>query len=372
MLKHYRNYKNETIETLSIPFTSRMKEFFANGDFPLITNPLVKRETVIIGMFILRPFDKSWSEKIVRNTGSLSIYDVENWVYNIDGLSGGGVIANGNLMDGYRLAMQYAITDAVIIGSSTVINDGIPEKDGSPGYMWLPQYCADWPHLKAADPEMMSRFKEQRKLMQQLGYASQREYPAQIVVTRSGNKSDPDLLSASIFHENLPDGSPIEVYIISSETGAAQIRKRAVEFNLENRIDDILIILSSDNNPDDIDLTKLPGVLFKDYNIILANHDGGKKVLEAFCQAGIIDQFNFTFARKTSLRDAVKNNPDIDPETRKTILKDFKSRSKNFFDTENGVMPDNFPVAEIIVDEVDEAAVVLLDTRKIKSFKGNK
>ena len=160
--------------------------------------------------------------------------------------------------------------------------------------------------------------------------------------------------------------------IVTSETGAGKIRKRAADYNLEHRIDDILITLSPGNNPDNIDLPKLPGILFKDYNIILANHDGGKKVLEAFCQAGIIDQFNFTFARKPSLYDAVKSSTDIDDKTKKMVLNDFQARVINFFDTDTGRMPETFPVAEIIIDEPDEAAVVVLDTRKVRLFKEKK
>lgn len=369
MLNHFRTYINEELIATKIPFTKGMQTFFKNGDFPLITDPLKTKETAIIGMFILRPEKDTWSNPIIKEDGTLSIYNVEHWIYTIDGLSGGAVIANGNIMDGYRLAMQYAISDAVIIGSKSVVNEGISDVHGRPGYMWLPQCCAEWPHLRAADPDMLDRFRKQRKLMQELGYASKRDYPAQIAVTRSGNKTEPDLLSASIFHEELPDGSPIESYIVTSKTGASKIRKRAVSYNLEKRIDDILIILSPDNNPDEIDLPKLPGVLFKDYNIILANHDGGKNILKAFCKAGIIDQFNFTFARKPSLYDAVKNSLDIDEKTKKMILNDFQARSINFFDTENGSIPKSLPVAEIIVDEPDEAVVVVLDTRKIKNFK---
>ncbi len=368
-LEHSRIFRDESRIEVKIPFTEGMKEFFKDGDFPLTADPLRSRETAIIGMFILRSAQDIWFEPPVRADGSLSIYDVEHWIYNIDGLSGGGVIANGNIMDGYRLAMQYAITDAVIIGSSTIINDGVPKDDGSPGYLWLPQHCAEWSHLKSADPGMMDRFRKQRKLMQQLGYASQREYPAQIAVTRSGNRTEPDLLSASIFHERLPDGSPVEAYLVTSKTGAGKIRERAADYNLDHRIDDILIPISPDHNPGEIDLPRLPGLLFKEYNIILANHDGGKKVLEAFCQAGIINQFNFTFGRNPSLYDAVKQNPDINDVTKIKILQDFPSRIREFFDTDSGRMPDSFPVAEIIIDALDEAAVVVLDTRKIRSFK---
>jgi hypothetical protein len=368
-LKHTRVYYNKNLINTEIPFTEGMQKFFKDGFFPLISNPLKSKKTAIIGMFILRPGKDTWSDPIIREDGTFSIYDIKHWIYYIDGLSGGGIIANGNVMDGYRLAMQYAITDAVIIGSNTIINDGTSKENGDPGYVWLPQYCAEWPHLKKADPEMMDRFKKQRKLMQELGYVSKREYPAQIAVTRSGKENSPDLLSASIFHENFPDGSPIEAYIITSKTGASRLRNRASVYNLEKRIDDILIVLSPDNCPDDIDLPELPGVLYKDYNIILANHDGGKKVLKAFCKAGIIDQFNFTFARKLSLYDSVKNNMDIDDKTKNMVLKNFQTHTIDFFDTEHGEIPGNIPFAEIIVDEGDEAAVVVMDTRNIKSFR---
>jgi len=369
MINHQRTYRDESLISVSIPFTEEMKYYYKNGDFPLITDPLKTKRTTIIGMFILRPGVESWTAPQIDANENLSIYEVKNWIYNIDRLSGGGIIANSNLMDGYRLAMQYAITDAVIVGSNTIINDGTPKKDGTPGYLWLPQYCAEWPHLKEADSEMLVRFKKQRKLMQKLGYASKREYPAQIAVTRSGKRTDPDLLSASIFHEKLPDGSSIEAYIVSSMKGAEKIKKRATEFNLENRIDNMLIILSPENNPDEINLSELPEVLYREYNIILANHDGGKKVLEAFCNAGIIDQFNFTFGRTPSLYEVVKKNSEIDIEIKKSVLKNFNSCTINFFDTENGSIPKKFIVAEIIADEPDEAAVVVLDTRKIRSFR---
>ncbi len=370
MLNHYRIYLDERRIEVKIPFTDEMKYFFKDGDFPLVADPLKTRKTAIIGMFILRPAFETWTEKPVQDNGQLSIYEVKHWVYNIDGLSGGGILANENLMDAYRLAMQYAITDAVIIGSSTIIKDGVPKEDGSPGYLWLPHYCAEWPHLKKADPEMMNRFRAQRKLMQRLGYASHRKYPAQIAVTRSGKKTDPDLLSASIFHEKLPDGSPIETYIVTSKKGAEVIRERAADYGLEHRMDNILIPLSPEHDSAEIDLHRLPGYLFNNYNIILANHDGGKMVLEAFCNAGIMDQFNFTFARKPSLYDAVRLNADIDESLKNKILRDFSSRTRDFFDTESGRMPKSFPVTEIIIDEPDEAAVIVLDTRKIRSFQG--
>jgi len=367
-LEHSRIYRNDTHIAVKIPFTEEMKEFFGNGDFPLIKDPLKERATAIIGMFILRPGSKAWTEPILRHDGSLSIYDAENWVYSIEGISGGGIIANGNVMDGYRLAMQYAITDAVIIGSNTIVKDGVPGKDGNSGYLWLPQFCAVWPHLKASDPKMLNRFKGQRKLMQQLGYASRREYPAQIAVTRSGKETDPDILSASIFHEKLPDGSPIETYIVTSSTGAARLRQRSAAYGLEHRINDILITLSPAEKPGELELQRLPEILFRDYNIIIANHDGGKTVLEAFCQEGIIDQFNFTFARKPSLFRAIENSSEIPEETKTFILNHFNENTMNFFDTESGKLPEHFPVVEIIVDEPDEAAVVVLDTRKIRSF----
>ncbi|MEW5816037.1 MAG: hypothetical protein AB1798_11675 [Spirochaetota bacterium] len=369
MQLHYREiFLDEKRMAVKLPFAESLQDFHPHGCFPLVEDPKQTGRTVIIGMFVLRPAHTTWKEPIIKSDGSCSVYDVKDWVYNINTISGGGIIANGNIMDGCRLGMQYAITDAVIIGSSTVLNDGIPRPDGSPGYRWLPCICTEWPHLKQADPRMMERFLAQRRLLQNIGYASPRTYPAQIVVTRSGKATDPDLLKASIFHEHLPDGKPIEAYIVTSRQGAELLRARASKFGLGDRIEEMLIILSPPGEPGNIDLKLLPEKLYNEYNIIMANHDGGAKVLKAFCAVGIVPQFNFTFARTPSLYDVVATTDILDEARRRRILTNFHNLVLNFFSTADGTMPREFAIVQVLVDGPDEAAILVLDTRKIITF----
>ncbi len=367
-LRHKEIYIDDALVAVKLPFTKRMQEFHPDGNFPLLDDPIKSECTSIIGMFILRPARQAWEKPVLKEDGSCSVYDVKDWVYNLNSINGGAVIANGNIMDGYRLGMQYAVSDAVIIGSSTVLNDGLPDSDGTPGYTWLPYNCTEWPHLKAADSKMMDRFLEQRKLWQDMGYVSDRTYPAQIVVTQSGKETTPDLLSASVFHEHHPDGTPVETFILTSKSGAENIKTRAGKYGLAERINDMLIILSPQDDPHKIDLPELPGILYTKYNIKIANHDGGAMVLRAFCEAGIVAQFNFTFGRRPSLFEVVKSSLVIKDEERNRVLDDFDHLVLKFFNNHDGSIPGNISIAQIIVDEPDEAAVLVLDTRNVRAF----
>jgi hypothetical protein len=81
------------------------------------------------------------------------------------------------------------------------------------------------------------------------------------------------------------------VYIISSIEGRKKIRERMSNYpDLISRQDEILIDLSPDENPFEIDLPRLPKLLHDKYDIRIINHDGGREVLQQFCQAKIISQ----------------------------------------------------------------------------------
>jgi hypothetical protein len=367
-IKHKTTFLDRSRIAKELDFTPAMQKINPDKTFPLLEDPQVNRKALIMGMFVLRSAYRDWTSPIIKEDGTNSIYDIENWIYNLNSINGGGVIANGNLMDAYRLGMQYALSDAVIVGSTTVINDGTPKPDGTRGYLWMPYECANWPHLKEADPHMLERFAEQRESFRKQGYASNREYPAQITVSRSGKASDPDLLSASIFHEKHPDGAPIEAYIITSIIGAEKIKIRAAQFGLEDRIDDILIIQSSPDSPEELDLETLPERLYREFDMKLVNHDGGAMVLEAFCKAGIIPQFNFTFARTPALRKTIEKSPIISDADRPGIIENYDNLIVPVFSNSDGKLPKEIKVAQIIQDEYDEAVVAILDTRGVKGF----
>lgn len=360
-IKHKDVYEDSEKIATKLPFTNEIREIHENGYFPLITDPLKEKKTSFVGMFVLRPAKEAWTTPVTKD----SLKDVKNWTYNIAGLDGGWLIANGNLMDAYRLALQYAISDAVLVGSTTVSKEGTPH-NGEKGYIWHPYGPASWPHLAAADPKILQKVMDQRKSFQEKGYLSTRKYPAQIIVTQSGKPSEPDILEASIFHETTPEGEPIEAYILTSHAGAEKIRERASKFGLESRMNDILIPLSSQENPAIMDLSGLPKLLYDKYDIKMANHDGGALVLSEFAKAGILDQMNLTLTRQQSVYDVLNGTNKVEKEKKDEILLDFDQRLSYFFGTLNGKISDGLVPVHILADYLDEAAVVTFDARQLK------
>lgn len=367
-VSHKTVYLDSKKTAVEIPFIPAMQEICPDKSFPLLDDPQKTKSTLMIGMFVLRAAYDEWVDPIIREDGSFSIYDVNKWIYNINTISGGGVIAHGNYMDGFRLGLQYGISDAVIVGSNTIATDGVPRPDGSRGYLWMPYECADWPHLKETVPQMSDLIREQRMAFQQRGFASDRAYPAQIAVSRSGRCHGGELLSASMFHEKHPDGTSIEAYILTSTNGAVRLRKRAADLGMDKRIDDILIVHSEAKSPDEIDLKSLPEMLYRDYDIRIANHDGGAMVLQSFVKAGIVSQFNFTFCRKSSLKEAVKTSFLIPENDREKVLREFDTIVQPLFSNAEGKLPRDIEIAQIIQDDVDEAVIAVLDTRSIGKF----
>lgn len=143
-------------------------------------------------MFVLRPSMVSWSKSILNENlqPHESLFEIPCWAYNVQGLDGGWMISNRNALDAYRLAFQYGISDAVMVGSRTVSEEGCNKHftDGSAklGYLWQSYEVCKWPSLYDIDMKLFSKIEEQRKLLQNLGHISQRQYPAQIFVTYSG------------------------------------------------------------------------------------------------------------------------------------------------------------------------------------------
>ena len=352
---------------LSLPLTREIKRICPDESFPLLEDPLKEQKTLMIGMFVLRPFRQTWQTPEEEKYPGESLFETEDWIYNIDSASGGGFIAGGNLMDGFRLGLQYGISDAVLVGSSTVVNDGIPSRKNGDGYIWMPYNCASWPNLKLAVPDMMAIIREQREIFRKKGYASRRDYPAQIVVSRSGKSAAGKILSARIFHDTLPDGAPMESYILTSQSGAEELKKEAETLGMTDRINKILITHSSAGKPEEIDLKTLPERLFREYDIRIANHDGGALVLKAFLQAGIIPQCNFTFCR-TSVTETIDKNRELPKEELDRIRAGLDRTARKMFSEERGRMPRMLKVRQLIQDEKDEAMVVVLDSRDVRDF----
>jgi hypothetical protein len=46
------------------------------------------------------------------------------WSYNFNGLDGGWLISKSNAIDAFRMAIQYGLSDAVMIGAKSVSLEG--------------------------------------------------------------------------------------------------------------------------------------------------------------------------------------------------------------------------------------------------------
>jgi len=374
----------------------------------MTTDPHKSKRACIIGMFVLRPASVAWKEIDIQS----SMYsDSLDWAYNLRGIDGGWLVANGSAVDAYRLAMQYALSDAVIMSSNNVSSEGVTvtAKDGTrkQGHLWQPYYPCSWGHLASSDPELLCRLEEQRCEWQKLGYLSDRKYPAQIIFTVSGRKypSAHDFLEASIFTERHPDGSEIEVYILTSQAGAIEIEQRIMESfpHLACRIEKMLISIppphqdssgtfldecppsdcsvlnsSPKDLSTDINIALIPSILYKRFNMHIVNHDGGAEVLWRFFEAGACAQMNLTLCRQQSLLEVLRENPNVSESERQEALSNFTERVQYFYQAarrdDNNVsshgttnsepcstsIPSYMKPLSVIVDGADSVAVVTL------------
>jgi len=241
----------------------------------------------------------------------------------IEHFNGGGLVANGSSLDAYRLGMQYGLSDAIIMSSNNVSADGVDNKHRK-GYLCLAYGPCQWPHVAAIDEHLEEKFLRQRGLWHQLGYLSSRKYPAQIVISYSGLKygDSPDFLAGRIFHDCHPNGESIECYIVTSELGAQRILERSHAFNLQDRIERMLIVLpppcdSSTARPNtELDLTLLPSILYEKYDMKIVDHDGGQKVFNAFSKAGIMSQLNLSLGRQQTLQQIITSKAATTPALR--------------------------------------------------------
>ena len=157
--------------------------------------------------------------------------------------------------------------------------------------------------------------------------------------------------------------------------------------HLSGRLDSLFIELSPLNQPDEIDLARLPYYLYEKLDVRIVNHDGGKRVLQRFCQANVLAQMNITLARQRSVWDVIttsKKLPQLSQPTVVTAAQErFDSSAEIFFnntfpastaintngDTNpSGALPKAFIPFNVISDRKDEVAVVAFDCRSATNF----
>jgi hypothetical protein len=385
-LSHKTIFEDSSKVELNLELIPELQAYHHHGRFPLLLDPHQRQQALFLGMFVLRPMSQPWTASILQDSSqeklSPALYELAGgWSFNFKGLEGGWLIANGCAVDGYRLGFQYGISDAVIIGSRSVCEEGcdpLPSSDSASaqgdanhrrGYIWQPYGPLQWSHIKAIDAELVEKVAKQRVRWQEQGLLSSRKYPAQIIITWSGEKyeSARDFLEARVFNEVHPDGSPYEVYIITSTRGAERIRQRASTYGFNSkRIDEILIIASPEGNPEDIDLQSLPSLLYRRYDMRLINHDGGQYVLDKFIQAKILPQMNLSLCRKHSLEQVLQSSSILSVEQRSYALMHYPGNCQNFFTSSvDGSVPRSLQAFQVIVDEHEDIGIVCFDSRSL-------
>ena len=366
-LSHRCVYEDNSSIALKLSLGDELGPLGGGATFPLVEDPRNSDRTSIIGMFVLRPARAAWTATLLEQGKPLSMFNASDWCFNVRGVDGGWLIAGGNPLDAYRLALQYGLADAVLVGSNTVSKEGVDHGD-QPGYLWQPYGPAAWPHLAAIDPNLPGKIARLRTAWQQQGVLSARKYPAQIVVSQSGEHRPPanDLFAASVFKEKHPDGSPIEVYVLTSAAGAERMRGRAAAYGLAQRIDSILLPLSPPGKPEELDIPNVPTLLRKKLDIRLANHDGGQTVLSKFSEAGVLSQMNLTLMRGRAVFDLLASTDRISAAELADITDAFDAKRQLFW-SGNHKLPATLKVMSVLAD-AGEGVVVSFDARRVRGL----
>ena len=372
----------------SSPYNSRMALSWSSwqervtGDgtlFELLEDPKTTQRAVIIGMFVVRPLSIACSLESSEHKGALQklIGEEYDWVYNVNapGLAGGGVISNGNAFDGYRLAVQYGLSDAVLVSSKTASLEGT----GEGGYVWVSSNPCSWPHVKARfGDELHAAIAATRKEWQDAGALSRnRQCPAQIVLTHSGERHEgsADFLDARVFLEEEQLG--LECYILTSALGRDVVCARASSKGWSpERIDRTVLVCSRADSPATIDLQEVPSFLFARLDVRVANHDGGAAALREFAAAGALTQLHLSLGLNSCLKQSSRVAPlcaaGLAEGEGEGLFSFFFSSSSSGAGQAKG-----FPaglasrVETLLVDTQRDMCVCVIDTRRRSGEEGN-
>lgn len=343
----------------------------SNFGFPLVEDPRVTDRALMIGMFVTRPLAQAWQQPILTADGAPDLRPLRQLVANVRGAEGGWLISGGNAFDAERLALHYGLVDAVLIGSGTLFAEGYSPRVGNAvsGYLWQDYTPLAWPQLADRAAVVAAGIRSTRRSWQRLGVLSSRDRPAQIVVTESGRRAvdGRHVGDAAIFTARHPDGSPIEAYVLTSETGAQRLL--ATDERRWRNHDDRLLVVSPPGEPDRIDLRAVPTLLRRRLDIRIANHDGGRTVLNAFVHAGAVPQLHLTIMRNRSLAEHIGQDARLPLGLRVALQRDLAQRCELLFP--GGEIPAGYRPLQVLSDGED-AVVVAFDTRGSQSSVMNR
>ena len=113
-------------------------------------------------MVVVRPAVTAWAEPVLSAEGQPQLPPVA-LCSNFAGLDGGAFLAQASPLDAWRLALQYGVADAVMVGSRTVEREGVSSAQRS-GYRWQPYEPVAWPQLRESGAALLEIIKSYEDL----------------------------------------------------------------------------------------------------------------------------------------------------------------------------------------------------------------
>jgi len=345
-----------------LPLGPELEALHPGGCFPLVEDPAQSGRALLLGMMVLRPFSTRHPFPGAASWAPASARDVTDWCYDVAGVGGSWPISGGNAVDAFRLALQYGVVDAVLVGARTMAREGLVA-GARRGHLWRSDVPLSWPSLRGRRAVLGPAIDRLRGQWQRSGLLSSRRHPAQIVLTRLGEPGDgADFLDARAFADCHEDGTPIEAWVLTSEAGAQNVRDRARRRG--RPLDDRLLVASPPGRPRELDTARVPVLLRERLDVRLAEHDGGGVSLEAFARAGAVAQLHLTLMHGRSVRDLVATSDRLPAAQRDEVLATWEGRAR-LFPAGGGSLPGAWSPMQVVAQEgADaEALVVILDAR---------
>lgn len=241
-------------------------------------------------------------------------------VFNLKDNPGGGPISQGNQADAFGMALLRSSADAVMVGSGTL--------NGEPSHVWDTDFIFDnFPQMKGRE-DLREAFASWRKSL-----GRKHDTPPTYFMTNSG-KID---FTAQAFQGEAGAGP----FIVTGRRGASQIQQDMPDFR------DFVIASDEVGNLDEKSMLE---TIRREHGVQMLLHEGGRGVVDALANKGLVDEFFLTIINKKPVGDIGERN------------------AQKLFQTTNGGYPTSAKVITNRLDATGEAEMLNLDYRGVRGL----